>query len=147
MRDINFYIDQLTQYAVAYAPKLLLALVVLLIGWWIINRFTHFVRANLQKRLKTEDSIQSFLSSVAGVGLKVLLLISVAGIVGVETASFVGIIAALSFAIGLALQGNLSNFAAGLMILLMKPFKVGDEVKIQGFWAYVKEIQLSLIHI
>ena len=83
MRDINFYIDQLTQYAVAYAPKLLLALVVLLIGWWIINRFTHFVRANLQKRLKTEDSIQSFLSSVAGVGLKVLLLISVAGIVGV----------------------------------------------------------------
>ncbi len=71
-----------------------------------------------------------------------MVVISVAGIVGIETTSFVGIIAAMGFAVGLALQGNLSNFAAGVMILLMRPFKVGDEVKIQGFWAFVKEIQI-----
>lgn len=72
--------------------------------------------------------------------MKIAVVISVAGIVGIHTTSFVGIIAAMGFAIGLALQGNLSNFAAGVIILLMKPFRIGDEVKIQGHWAFVKNI-------
>ena len=69
-------------------------------------------------------------------------VITVAGMLGIETTSIVGILAAMGFAVGLALQGNLSNFAAGVMILIMRPFKVGDEVKINGKWMFVREIQI-----
>lgn len=142
MEQANTYLDQILQLSIEYAPKVLLAIAVLIIGFWIANRLTRFVVKALEKSSDGNRELQSFLSSIVGIGLKILVVISVAGIVGIETTSFVGIIAAMGFAIGLALQGNLSNFAAGVMILLMRPFKVGDEVKIKGYWGFVIDIQI-----
>lgn len=142
MEQANVYIQQLINICVEYAPKVAMALLVLVVGWLIINRLTHFFNAYLKRANFAPKEVESFIQSIVNLGLKVLLVISVAGILGIETTSVVGIIAAMSFAIGLALQGNLSNFAAGIMILVMRPFKVGDEVKIQGIWAFVKEIQI-----
>ncbi len=142
MEQANTYLERIIQLGVDYAPKILLAILVLIIGFWIANRLTRLVIKSLEKSNPNNHELQSFLGSIVGIGLKILVVISVAGIVGIETASFVGIIAAMGFAVGLALQGNLANFAAGVMILLMRPFKVGDEVKIQGYWAFVKKIQI-----
>ncbi len=142
MEQFNGYANQIIELAMNYTPKLLLALLVLTIGWWAVNQITKILLKAVEKSNVDSPEIKSFLGSLVSIGLKILLLLSVAGIVGIETTSFVGIIAAMGFALGLALQGNLSNFAAGIMILLLRPFKVGDEVKIQGNWAYVKEIQI-----
>jgi len=142
MKELNVYLDQMISLALQYAPKVLLALAVLLIGLWLINRVTGLAIKGIEKTKIDSPELKTFLSSMLSLGMKVLLVISVAGIVGIETTSFVGIIAAMGFAIGLALQGNLSNFAAGVMILLMRPFRVGDEVKINGKWMFVREIQI-----
>ncbi len=142
MEHLTTSINGLIQLSVEYAPKILLAILVLIIGWWIAKRLAHVLSVYVQKMIPDNPELHGFFGSIVGVGMKILVLISVAGIIGIETTSFVGIIAAMGFAIGLALQGNLSNFAAGVMILLMKPFRVGDEVKIKGYWAFVKEIQI-----
>ncbi len=143
MEQIDTYFEQLIELSIAYAPRLVLAIIVLIVGFWVANKVTKIILMGLDKAsTNNSKELQGFLSSIVRIGLKVLVVISVAGIVGIETTSFVGIIAAMGFAVGLALQGNLSNFAAGVMILLIRPFKVGDEVKIQGYWAYVKKIQI-----
>lgn len=142
MKPISFYVERLVELTVEYAPKVLLAIIVLIIGWWLAHRVARIISRQMSKAGSDHPEITQFLISVTDIGLKILVIISVAGIVGIETTSFVGIIAAMGFAIGLALQGNLSNFAAGVIILIMRPFKVGDEVKIDGHWTYVKEIQI-----
>ncbi|MFK7906515.1 MAG: mechanosensitive ion channel family protein [Chitinophagales bacterium] len=142
MEQANTYLEQLLKLGVDYAPKAFMALLVLVIGWWVINRINKFVEISIQKSKVATPEIQSFVHSIVNLGLKVLLVISVAGILGIETTSFVGILAAMGFAVGLALQGNLSNFAAGVLILVLRPFKVSDEVKLQGKWLFVKEIQI-----
>ena len=91
---------------------------------------------------KVEISLQRFLISLIAVGLKVLLLISVASMVGIATTSFIAMLGAATFAVGMALQGSLSNFAGGVLILLLKPFKVGDAIEAQGFVGKVHEIQI-----
>ena len=89
-----------------------------------------------------DPSLQSFLASMIAISLKILLLISVAGMMGIETTSFIAVIGALGLAVGLALQGSLSNFAGGVLILLFKPFKVGDLIESNGHTGFVQEIQL-----
>jgi small conductance mechanosensitive channel len=142
MEHFKVYIDQLVKLGIAYAPKVLLATIVLFLGWTIVNRVTAWLIKWFDKSDLNSPEVETFLSSIFNIGFKVLLVISIAGILGIETTSFVGIIAAMGFAVGLALQGNLSNFASGVLILMFRPFKVGDEVKIQTFWATVKEIQI-----
>lgn len=142
MKELNVYVEEMITLGLEYAPKVILALLVLVIGLWMINRATALVVKAIEKTKIDSPELKTFLSSIMSLGLKVLLVISVAGIIGIETTSFVGIIAAMGFAVGLALQGNLSNFAAGVMILLLRPFKVGDEVKINGKWMFVREIQI-----
>lgn len=140
--DIDKYFGEAISLTIEYLPKVVLALLLFITGWWVINKITNLLNKKLKRSKISNPEVQSFFSSLFSIGLKILLIISVAGIVGIETTSFVGIIAAMSFAIGLALQGNLSNFAAGVMILITRPYKVGDEVKIKGFWSYVHEIQI-----
>lgn len=142
MEEANVYISQLMNLVVDYAPKVAMALAVLIIGWFIIGRISNALDAYLKRTDYAPPEVESFVHSIVSLGLKVLLVISVAGILGIETTSFVGILAAMGFAVGLALQGNLSNFAAGVLILIMRPFKVGDEVKLQGKWLFVKDIQI-----
>lgn len=125
-----------------YTPKIAIALSVLFIGWFIISRISKVLYEYFERTDYAPPEVESFIHSIVTIGLKVMLVITVAGMLGIETTSFVGVLAAMGFAVGLALQGNLSNFAAGVMILLMRPFRLGDEVKIQGYWAYVHEIQI-----
>ncbi len=135
------YLNKAIELVMEYGPKLILAILVLIIGMWIIKGIKKLVKKTLQKG-HVEISLQKFLVSMITVLLKVLLLISVASMVGIATTSFIAILGAATFAIGLALQGSMSNFAGGVLILLLKPFKVGDTIEAQGFLGKVHEIQI-----
>lgn len=134
-------IAQITEMVVAYLPKLAGAIIVLIIGFWISNVIAKKVRKVLEKR-DVDATLIPFLSSLVGVLIKILVLFSAAGMFGIEVTSFVAIFSALAFAIGMALQGNLSHMAAGIMMLIFKPFKVGDFIVTNGYSGTVKEIQI-----
>lgn len=134
------YIDLAIELTMAYAPKLILALVTLLVGLWLINKVLNAADHTLSKRF--DPTLTRFVHSLASVGLKILLLVSVVGMVGVETTSFIAVLGAAGLAIGLALQGNLSNFASGVLILVFKPFRVGDVIEGGGHLGTVREIQI-----
>lgn len=133
--------DQLWTMAMEYAPKLLLALVTLVIGLWIIKVITKGIRKVMDKR-DVDATLKPFFLSLLGISLKVMLFITVVGMVGVQMTSFIAILAAAGLAVGMALSGTLQNFAGGIMILIFKPFKVGDVLEAQGFAGVVQEIQL-----
>ncbi|MBS7663789.1 mechanosensitive ion channel [Pseudomonas lalucatii] len=124
-----------------YSGKLTLALLTLLIGWWLINTLTRKV-GGLMARRNVDRALHGFIGSLAGIILKVLLLVSVASMVGVETTSFIAAIGAAGLAIGLALQGSLANFAGGVLILLFRPFRAGDWIEAQGVSGSVDSIQI-----
>ncbi len=141
MNDQVFNLDRYLEMALDFAPQLLLALFVLVVGWrivnWISRRLDH-----LLARREMDDAIRPFLVSLASILLKVLLLFSVAEMVGIKTASFIAIMAAAGFAIGMAMQGSLSNFAAGVMILFFKPYKIGDIIEVGDWKGKVSSIQI-----
>lgn len=118
-----------------------LAIVVWLVGSVVINRVVSLIARSMEKA-NFDVSLRPFLVSMIGVLLKVLLMLAVASTLGMEVTSFVAILSAAAFAIGMALQGGLANFAGGVMILVFKPFKVGDLLTAQGFNGTVSEIQI-----
>jgi len=118
-----------------------LAIVVWIVGSMIIGRVVKIIAMAMEKG-KMDASLRPFLVSMISVLLKVLLILAAASTLGMEVTSFVAILSAAAFAVGMALQGGLSNFAGGVMILLFKPFKVGDVISAQGFTGGVKEIQI-----
>ncbi len=118
-----------------------LAIIVWIVGSIVISRVVKIADVAMKKG-KMEASLRPFLVSMLGVLFKVLLLLAVASTLGMEVTSFVAILSAAAFAVGMALQGGLSNFAGGVMILLFKPFKVGDWLTAQGFTGVVEEIQI-----
>ncbi len=124
-------LEQIRSMLIDYAPKVVGAILMLIIGFMIIGWVSRLVSKSLQKR-NVDESVRPFLVSLISVGLKVVLLLAVAGMFGIETTSFVAIFGALAFAIGMALQGSLGHFASGVLILIFKPFKVGDLVEIGG---------------
>ena len=127
--------------ATNYLPKLAIGLFLLVGGWWFIGRFTKWLERKL-KATSIEVTLVPFLCSVTRFSLRVLLLISVASILGIATTSFVAMLGAGSLAIGLALQGSLSHFAGGVVILFFKPFKVGDVIEIDGIKGTVQSITI-----
>lgn len=135
------YIDQLYNLLLEYGPKVLVALLLLVIGLWVIRRITASFREMLKRR-QVDDSLRPFLSSLVDAGLKVALLLMVAAQVGIETTSFIAIFSALAFAVGLALQGSLGNFASGVLVLLFRPYRVGDLILVDGKFGTVTEIQI-----
>jgi small conductance mechanosensitive channel len=143
MQDINGVLAQIQHtwlpVVLQYGARLLLALLTLVIGWWLIGKLTRALLALLAHR-HVEPTLHGFLGSLLGVALKILLLISVAGMVGVETTSFIAMIGAAGLAIGLALQGSLANFAGGVLILIFRPFKVGEYIEAQGMAGTVQQI-------
>jgi small conductance mechanosensitive channel len=124
-----------------YGGKLMLAIFTLLIGWWLINTLARNVAA-LMSRRNVDRALQGFIGSLAGIILKVLLLVSVVSMIGVETTSFIAVIGAAGLAIGLALQGSLGNFAGGVLIILFRPFRAGDWIEAQGVSGTVDNIQI-----
>nr|WP_320120094.1 mechanosensitive ion channel domain-containing protein [uncultured Marinifilum sp.] len=133
--------DQLWTMAMAYAPKLLLAIITLIIGLWVIKLITKGVSRLMDKK-EMDATLKPFIISLLSALLKVMLVISVIGMIGVQMTSFIAILGAAGLAVGMALSGTLQNFAGGVMILIFKPFKVGDVLEAQGYLGVVKEIQL-----
>lgn len=140
-KQITEYTNMVIDSIITYAPKLLLAIAVLLVGLWLINRVTKTV-ASVMKKRDTDPSLIPFFKGLLNIVMKVALLISVIGMVGIETTSFIALLGAAGLAVGMALSGTLQNFAGGVMILLFKPFKVGDFLEAQGFTGTVKAIQI-----
>ncbi|MGE8294434.1 MAG: mechanosensitive ion channel family protein [Pseudomonas sp.] len=141
-------VDELVRLSEAWLPvvleysgKLTLALITLLIGWWLISRLTTSVGRALEVR-KVDRALSSFICSLISIVLRILLLISVASMIGVETTSFIAMIGAAGLAIGLALQGSLANFAGGVLIMLFRPFRAGDWIEAQGVSGSVDSIQI-----
>lgn len=141
MEIFHNYSDQFVKMAIEYAPKIAGAILVFIIGLWLTGMVTKLVSRSMEKR-KLDVSLQSFLASLISVALKVLLLVTVAGMLGIQTTSFVAVLGAAGLAVGLALQGSLANFAGGVLILVFKPFKVGDLIESGGQFGEVKEIQI-----
>lgn len=138
---MNEYWDKLISLAVLYAPRIVGAILVLIIGFWIASWISKLM-AKAMLRTRVQADLVSFLRGLVSVLLKALVVFSAAGIVGIETTSFVAVLAAAGFAIGLALQGSLSNFAAGVLILLFKPYRTGHVITTQNYTGTVKEIQI-----
>lgn len=141
MEEVYNYTDQLGELIWLYGPKIVLALITLIAGLWIISIITKSIGKAMNKR-QVDPSLAPFLRSMISAVLKVMLFISVIGMVGIEATSFVAVLGAAGLAVGLALQGTLQNFAGGVIILLLKPFKVGDWVDAAGYAGTIHAIQI-----
>ena len=134
MNDVISYITQ-------FGKNVLVAIIVYFVGRFIIKYTIKALRAVTQKR-QVEASLTSFLNSLVSISLNVILAIIIIGILGIDTSSFLAVFASAGIAVGMALSGTLQNFAGGVLILILKPYKVGDYIEAQGFAGTVREIQI-----
>jgi len=141
--DLMFGFSQkeITEAVLPVGIKIMVATLILIIGLWITKFIVKKINKVLHKR-DMDESLRGFLCSLTSVGLKALIIITAIGQLGIEMTSFVAILAAAGLAIGMAFSGTLSNFAGGVMLLIFKPFKVGDFVNVQGEKGVVSEIQI-----
>jgi small conductance mechanosensitive channel len=135
------YTDQIIEILVNYAPKVVGAIITLIIGLWLVKIIVKNVRKVMERR-NVDASLIPFLSTLLSVTLKVLLFLTCISMVGIEATSFIAILGAAGLAIGLSLQGTLQNFAGGVVLLVLRPFRVGDVVDVKGYLGTVKEIQI-----
>lgn len=139
--DTQKWIDKGYDLIVEFAPKLIAAILIWIIGNWIIK----MVMKGIKKAMTTanyDESLKKFLLNLINWVFKIVLILVVLGTVGVETTSFAAVLAAAGLAIGMALQGSLGNFAGGVLIMIFKPFKIGDLIEAQGEIGVVKEIEI-----
>ncbi len=138
--------DLVKDYLVPFGIKLVAAIVVLLLGRWVIKLIKKALTKVMTRR-KMDPSLSSFLMSLVSVLLTFFLIMAIIGILGINTSSLVALLASAGLAIGMALSGTLQNFAGGVMIMLFKPFKVGDFIAAQGYEGVVNEIQIFNTHV
>lgn len=138
---LESFISSLIEQGSHLGWTIIKAIIVFLVGRFVIKMINKLVRRILTKR-DFDPSVKTFMGSLVNVTLMILLIISVVGALGVQTTSFAALLASAGVAVGMALSGNLSNFAGGLIILLFKPYKVGDYIESQGVGGTVKEIQI-----
>lgn len=131
----------LTTNGLSFCVSLIGALAFLFIGFWVSKLIVKALR-KMMVRKNSDPGLISFVSSLANIALKIMIIISVMGMVGIQMTSFIAVLGAAGIAIGMALQGTLSNFASGVMILIFKPYKVNDYIEAQGVAGVVKEIQI-----
>ena len=141
MIDLTNLSNTALELALLYVPKVLLAIITLIIGLWIIKAVVKFMNRSMGKS-QVDESLKRFLGSIVTVMLKIMLLITVVSTLGVQMTSFIAILGAAGLAVGLALQGSMANFAGGVLILLFKPFKVGEVIEAQGYIGTVNDIQV-----
>ena len=139
--SLDVFLTKMIDLGISVGSKILLAIVVFLVGRWIVRRLNKLLATILEKR-HVEASLSTFVKSLVNITLTLLLIIVVIGVLGIETSSFIALFASAGVAIGMALSGTLQNFAGGVMILLFKPFKVGDTIEAQGQSGTVREIQI-----
>ncbi len=137
----NILVEWLSENGVNYGMRLIGAIVVLVIGLWVVKIIANRVGKLLDKSDVT-PALKSFTKSMTSVVLKIILIISVLGMMGIEMTTFIAMLTAASLAIAMAFNGTLSNFAGGVMILFFKPFRIGDYITAQGHSGTVKEIQI-----
>ncbi|WP_142784977.1 mechanosensitive ion channel family protein [Changchengzhania lutea] len=137
----NIDTEKWLELALEYGLKILGAIVIWIIGAWVIKKLIKVTRKGMEKA-NYDASLQKFLLNLLSWILKIVLIIVVLGTVGVETTSFAAILAAAGLAIGLALQGSLGNFAGGVLLMIFKPIKIGDLIEAQGEVGVVKEIEI-----
>ncbi|MBS1502742.1 MAG: mechanosensitive ion channel family protein [Bacteroidetes bacterium] len=139
--NIDKFYDHVYDWVLRFGPKFLVGLVVLFVGLWLISMLMRWSRSGMQKR-KLDASVKSFILSLIAVSLRVLLILSVMQIMGIKMTLFTALVGAFGVAAGLALSGTLQNFASGVLILLLKPFKVGENITTAGMEGTVTSIQI-----
>lgn len=139
--SLDTLVTKMIDLSVSLGSKLLIALIVFFIGRWLIRKINRLIVRIMEKR-EVEASLFSFTRSLVSITLNFLFVIILISILGIETSSFIALFASAGVAVGMALSGTLQNFAGGVMILLFKPFKVGDFIEAQGQSGSVKEIQI-----
>ncbi len=141
MEKFTNILDNLYKLGIENGLNLIFAIITLIVGLWVIKRISKLTSRSFDRQ-KIDPSLKPFLIGTISIILKILLIISVMMMIGIEMVSFVAILGAVSLAIGMALSGTLQNFAGGVMIILFKPYKVGDFIDAQGYMGIVKEIQI-----
>jgi small conductance mechanosensitive channel len=139
--DYQKYTDLALTFIGQYALNVVVAILILIIGLWLTKKLIR-ISKKLMAKQGIDETLQKFLGDLLGWTLKILVFITAISQVGVETTSFIAILGAAGLAVGLALQGSLANFAGGALIMIFKPFKVGDLIEAQGEVGTVKEIQI-----
>ncbi|MBS1525009.1 MAG: mechanosensitive ion channel family protein [Bacteroidetes bacterium] len=139
--NIDKFYDHVYDWLIRFGPKFLVGLLVLFVGLWLINMLMRWSRSGMQKK-KVDASVKSFILSLVAVALRVLLILGVMQIMGIEMTLFTALVGAFGVAAGLALSGTLQNFASGVLILLLKPFKVGENITTAGMEGTVTSIQI-----
>jgi len=129
------------EMAMGYTPKIVLSVLVFVVGFWIVRRIIILIH-KIFERQRLDKSLEGFLEHLVSVILKLLVIMASVSLLGVPTASFIALIGSVGLAIGLALQGSLSNFAGGVLIIFFKPFVIGDKITAQGFTGHVEYIQI-----
>lgn len=137
----DVFLSKVIDLGTAFGSRIIGAIIILIVGSWLIRRLNRLIVTILEKR-HVEASLASFIKSLVRITLNFLLVIILISKLGIETSSFIALFASAGVAIGMALSGTLQNFAGGVMILLFKPFKVGDVIEAQGQCGSVKEIQI-----
>lgn len=128
---IDKFFERLLEMSIEYIPRMISAIILLIVGLWLIKRLTNLIR-NISGKPELDPTLRDFLIDLSNVGLKAMLFLSSASMLGIATTSFVAVLGAASLAVGLALQGSLANFAGGVLILLFRPFRIGDTVEVGG---------------
>jgi small conductance mechanosensitive channel len=141
VQDMQGIWDKIVGYVMQYGLAFLYALLIFIIGKWVAKQISK-ISGMAMARAKLNETLSSFLKNIIYYALLIFVCIAALNKIGIETTSFVALIGAAGLAIGLALQGSLANFAAGVMLILFQPFKVGDEVDAGGASGVVKEIQI-----
>lgn len=139
--DPEVVLNQATEIVLTYGPKLVAAIVVWIVGGWVIKAIVNGFGKVMDKG-GADPSLKPFMKGIVGILLKVMLVISVLSMLGIQMTSFIAILGAAGLAVGMALSGTLQNFAGGVMILIFKPFKPGDVIDAQGYVGSVSEIQI-----
>jgi len=141
LEQVNKYTQLIWDYAIEYGPSLVGGIIFLILGLWIVKIITNTIGRMMDKR-NLDPSLKPFLKTFILTILRILVVISVLGMIGVEMTSFIAILGAAGLAVGLALSGTLQNFAGGVIILIFRPYKVGDVIEASGFIGSVSEIQI-----
>lgn len=139
--SVEEIVDLVKEIAVNYGIKLIGAIAVFVVGLWVVKQINKGVKHYFDKK-DFDPSLETFIASLLSISLKIMLTISALSMLGIEMTSFVALLGAAGLAVGMALSGTLQNFAGGVMLLIFKPFAVGDVIEAQGFVGTVKEIQI-----
>jgi small conductance mechanosensitive channel len=137
----QLYTENAIDWAISFAPKLLIAILIIVIGLFIVNKISVLIEKGLEKA-KLDIEIREFLTSILTLLMKLAVFLIAGSIIGIEFTALLGLLAAMAFAVGMALQGFMGNFASGLTILFLKPYRVGDWVKVSDNFGKVKSVQI-----